>query len=269
MHGLGNDFIVLNGIEQPAELSAAQIRALSDRHFGIGFDQLLRVESPSQTGVDFRYRIFNADGEEVEHCGNGARCFAHYVREQGLTDKDRIAVETSNGVIELIVRSDGWVTVDMGPPYLEPERIPLLAPQRAAAYPITIDGHDYAFGAVSVGNPHAVLRVDSVATAAVAELGPKIQAHAGFPRGVNVGFMEIVGPDRFRLRVFERGVGETLACGTGACAAMVIGGLQGWLQPEAHAELRGGELRLQWSGEGKPVMMTGPATRVFEGEIDL
>jgi len=269
MHGLGNDFIVLNGIDQALQLSAEQIRALSDRHCGIGFDQLLRVELPSRAGMDFRYRIFNADGDEVEHCGNGARCFALYVREQGLTDKDRIAVETCNGAIELMVRADGWVTVDMGPPRLEPSEIPFLADQRATTYSLQLGGDEYTLGAVSMGNPHAVLRVDSVTSAPVAELGAQIQAHERFPHSVNVGFMEIVAPDRFRLRVFERGVGETWACGTGACAAMVVGRLQGWLQPEAHAELRGGELLLQWSGEGMPVMMTGPATQVFEGEIDL
>ena len=274
MHGLGNDFIVLNGIAQPIALSPAQIRALSDRHFGIGFDQLLLVEAPRQPGMDFRYRIFNADGAEVEHCGNGARCFALYVREQGLTDKDRIAVETSNGAIELSVRPDGWVTVNMGAPRLQPAAVPFRVEAAApaagpASYVVSVDGQEYTLGVVSMGNPHAVLRVDTVAAAPVAELGPRIQQHPGFPQSVNVGFMQVLSPDRFRLRVFERGVGETLACGTGACAAMVVGCLQGWLAPQATAELAGGELQLQWSGEGMPVMMTGPATRVFEGKIQL
>ena len=269
MHGLGNDFIVLNGLSQPISLSVEQIRALSDRHFGIGFDQLLLVEAPQQAGMDFRYRIFNADGFEVEHCGNGARCFALYVREQGLTDKDLIAVETNNGQIELSMRSDGWITVNMGVPRLEPADIPFLADQRTASYNLTIDGRDYTIGAVSMGNPHAVLRVDSVSTSPVAELGARIQRHPRFPKSVNIGFMEVVLPDRIRLRVYERGVGETLACGTGACAAVVVGCLQGWLRSTVSVELAGGELQIEWSGEAAPVIMTGPAARVFEGEVEI
>ena len=269
MHGLGNDFIVLNAMTQPIELSAEQIQALSDRHFGIGFDQLLLVEPPRQSDMDFRYRIYNADGNEVEHCGNGARCFALYVREQGLTDKDRIAVETSNGTIELSLRPDGWVIVNMGAPRLEPADIPFLADSRATRYNLNVDGRDYTIGALSMGNPHAVLRVDSVADAPVAELGARIQSHPRFPQSVNVGFMEVVLPDQIRLRVFERGVGETLACGTGACAAVVAGCLQGWLRSPVRVELAGGALQIEWSGEAAPVMMSGPAARVFEGEIEV
>ena len=274
MHGLGNDFIVLNGVSQSIKLSATQIRALSDRHLGIGFDQLLLVERPRQPGMDFRYRIFNADGREVEHCGNGARCFALYVRDQGLTNKTHIAVETSNGAIELRVRTDGQVTVNMGVPRLQPAQIPFLAEtfpleQQSGIYNLRVDEQEYAIGVVSMGNPHAVLRVDSVADAPVAALGARIQRHERFPQSVNVGFMQVLAADRIKLRVFERGVGETLACGSGACAAVVAGCLQGWLQADVTVELLGGELELQWSGKGMPVMMTGPATRVFEGEVEL
>lgn len=269
MHGLGNDFIVLNGIEQNIQLSAGQIQALGDRHFGIGFDQLLLVEKAEQNDVDFRYRIFNNDGAEVEHCGNGARCFARYVRERGLTDKNTIRVVTENGIIILQVRADGQVTVDMGAPRLAPAQVPFLAEQQADLYPLQIGAQEYLLSVLSMGNPHAVLQVTDVDTAAVAELGIEIQNHPRFPASVNVGFMQVLAPNRFRLRVFERGVGETLACGTGACAAMVAGRLQGLLQARAVVELRGGELELEWSGQDSAVMMTGSATQVFDGEIEI
>lgn len=269
MHGLGNDFIVLDGINQPVDLSQQQIVRLADRHFGIGFDQLLLVEAAATTGVDFRYRIFNADGNEVEQCGNGARCFARFVREQGLTDQDRITVETRGGVITLRVETDEAITVDMGPPRFEPTAIPFQADAVAARYTLALEDQVLEIGAVSMGNPHAVLRVDDVDTAPVAQLGPLIESHPRFPRRVNAGFMQVLARDHIRLRVFERGAGETLACGTGACAAVVVGRQQGLLDDKVSVDLPGGTLRIEWGGDGQPVWMTGPATTVFEGTIEL
>lgn len=269
MHGLGNDFVVIDGVRQDVQLDAECVRRLADRHFGVGCDQLLLVEPARSADTDFRYRIFNADGGEVEQCGNGARCFARFVRDQGLTDKSAIRVETAGGVIVLHVGDDGDVCVDMGVPQLEPALIPFLAPQRAAAYTLEHDGVDYRIGAVSMGNPHCVLRVDLVDTAPVATLGPALEHHPRFPARVNVGFMQVLARDHIRLRVFERGAGETLACGTGACAAVVAGRLQGWLDAQVRVELPGGTLRIDWAGEASPVLMTGPATRVFEGSIVL
>lgn len=269
MHGLGNDFVVFDAINQTLRLTPEQIRHIADRHFGIGCDQVLVVEPPQGTVADFRYRIFNADGGEVEQCGNGARCFSRFVHEQGLTDKAEVTVETSSGLIRLSRPVDNQVTVDMGVPALEPDRIPFDAPTRQARYTLNLDGGAVEIGAVSMGNPHAVLQVGDVDTAPVAELGPLIEHHPRFPQRVNVGFMQVIAPNRVRLRVFERGVGETLACGTGACAAVVVGNVQGLLQPQTEVELPGGRLVVSWLGEGMPVQMTGPAERVFQGQIEL
>jgi diaminopimelate epimerase len=271
MHGLGNDFVVIDAVTQAVDLTPDQVRLLAHRRFGVGCDQVLLVEPPSDPArADFRYRIFNADGNEVEQCGNGARCFAVFVRERGLTAKERIPVETAGGLIELQVRPDGQVTVDMGPPILKPWRIPFEAETAMPSYALEVDGETYEIGAVSMGNPHAVLRVDNVQTAPVARLGPVIESHPRFPRRVNVGFMQVVSPTEIKLRVYERGVGETLACGTGACAAVVTGRVQGLLDETVAVDLPGGRLVINWPGqEEAPVMMTGPATQVFTGSIDI
>ena len=269
MHGLGNDFVVIDAIHQTLRLSREQVRFIADRHFGVGCDQLLLVEKPTRPDVDFRYRIFNADGDEVEQCGNGARCFARFVRDRGLSDRDEIRVETGSGIIVLRLESDSRVTVDMGVPQFEPERIPFQAVERASEYALEVDGESITVGVVSMGNPHAVLRVTDLDSAPVARLGAAIESHPRFPRRVNVGFMQVVTPDFIRLRVFERGVGETLACGSGACAAMVVARQQGLINDKVTVELPGGELAIRWSGEGKPVVMTGPANKVFEGQIEL
>lgn len=269
MHGLGNDFVVLDGVRQSVNLTPAQIRFLADRHLGVGCDQLLLVERASDPAVDFRYRIFNADGGEVEQCGNGARCFARFVREQGLTDKTAIRVETNTGQIVLYVQADGQVTVDMGQPRFEPLDIPFHAPARATHYTVTVAGQDYTLGAVSMGNPHAVLVVDNVDTAPVATLGAQLERHPQFPARVNVGFMQVLNPEHIRLRVFERGVGETRACGTGACAAVAVGRVQGLLASAVQVDLPGGSLHITWSNATDAVAMTGPATHVFAGEIAL
>ena len=268
MHGLGNDFVVFDGITQTVKLGPDQIRAIADRHFGIGCDQVLLVEATTVPEVDFRYRIFNADGGEVEQCGNGARCCACFVREQGLTGKDRIRVATAGGILELCIAADGLVTVDMGRPRLEPVVVPFDAPARASGYPITVADSALDIGVVSMGNPHAVLQVSAVQQAPVARLGPLLESHPRFPQRVNVGFMEVVTRDHIRLRVFERGVGETLACGSGACAAMVVGRVQGLLDATVQVDLPGGSLRICWPGGDATVTMTGPATRVFEGWIE-
>jgi len=269
MQGLGNDFVVLDGIRQVVRLDAAAIRRIADRRFGIGCDQVLLVEPPRLPGMDFQYRIFNADGGEVEQCGNGARCFARFVRDQGLTDKSEIPVGTASGPICLHVEPDGQVRVDMGPPILEPARIPFLAEGEATIYRLDLDGEAVEIGAVSMGNPHAVLLVVDVGAAPVARLGPGIEHHPRFPQRVNVGFMQVLAPDHIRLRVHERGAGETLACGTGACAAVVSGRLRGLLGPRVRVTLPGGDLMIEWPGKPQPVLMTGPAERVFEGEIQL
>jgi diaminopimelate epimerase len=269
MHGLGNDFVVIDAINQEIDLSEEQVQFIADRHFGIGCDQLLLVEAAETDDVDFIYRIFNADGGEVEQCGNGARCFAVFVREKGLTDQDLIRVETASGIIELHVQSDGQITVDMGVPELNPWNIPFNADTRLDEYALDVSGQMLKIGAVSMGNPHAVTIVENVDTAAVDELGAGIESHPLFPNRVNVGFMQIVDETHIRLRVFERGAGETLACGTGACAAMVIGRLQGHLADEVQVDLPGGNLQISWQGEASPVMMTGPATTVFEGKITV
>ena len=269
MHGLGNDFVVIDAISLAVSLTPAQVRHIADRRRGIGCDQLLLVETSERADSRFRYRIFNADGGEVEQCGNGARCFALFVRARGLTDETRIPVYTSAGRIELQVHDDDSVTVDMGRPRLDPAAIPFEAGERATRYTLSVDGENYEIGAVSMGNPHAVLQVPNVDSAPVATLGAAIGTHPRFPARVNVGFMQIVDRSRIRLRVFERGAGETLACGTGACAAVVAGRLQGLLDDTVTAELPGGDLVVSWAGDNEPVMMTGPATFVFEGTIEL
>ncbi len=269
MHGLGNDFIVIDAIHQALALTPDQVRFLANRRLGIGCDQVLLVETSPSPDADFRYRIYNADGNEVEQCGNGARCFARFVRDKGLTDKDEISVLTAGGRIVLKVQPDGQVTVDMGAPRLVPQDIPFEAEQPSTSYTLELEGSHVEIGAVSIGNPHAVLRVDNVQTAPVAQLGPAIESHPRFPNHVNVGFMEIVAPDTIRLRVYERGTGETLACGTGACAAVVTGRIQGFLEDTVQVDLPGGRLVISWPGDAQPVMMTGPAETVFEGTIQL
>ncbi|MCA6062410.1 diaminopimelate epimerase [Thalassolituus marinus] len=269
MHGLGNDFMVVDLVTQSGQIRSDKVRELSDRNFGIGFDQLLIVEQPSRPDVDFRYRIFNADGSEVENCGNGARCFARFVYDQHLTGKRDIRVETANGLMELHLTDDRQVVVDMGKPILEPKVIPFEADSFAPEYKVHIEGiGEVALGAVSMGNPHAVVRVDNIDTAPVEEWGPLIEPHPVFPRKVNVGFMEVVDEHHIRLRVFERGAGETLACGTGACAAVVSGQLRGWLKPGVTVSLPGGDLFIEWDGESN-VRMTGPAVTVYDGRINI
>lgn len=267
MHGLGNDFMVVDLVTQRARLDSERIRALADRRFGIGFDQLLLVEPPSRPDMDFRYRIFNADGSEVENCGNGARCFARFVLDQKLTARREIAVQTAGGNLLLKVADDGRVRVDMGAPRFAPSDIPLTAETESHDYALDIDGETISLDALSMGNPHAVIDVESVDHAPVTTLGPRIEAHPRFPRRVNVGFLEIVSRQRVRLRVFERGVGETLACGTGACAAVVSGIRRGLLDQHVEVTLPGGNLSIEWAGPGHSVIMIGPAERVFDGRI--
>ncbi|WP_421682682.1 diaminopimelate epimerase [Stutzerimonas urumqiensis] len=269
MHGLGNDFMVVDLVSQHAHIQPKHARQWADRHTGIGFDQLLIVEPPHDPDVDFRYRIFNADGSEVEQCGNGARCFARFVHDKRLTTKRRIRVETKGGVIELDTRPDGQVCVDMGPPRLVPKDIPFIAEAEAPNYRVEVDGVEHELAAVSMGNPHAVLRVDSVDEAPVHQLGPRLEHHPRFPKRVNVGFLQVVDRQRARLRVWERGAGETQACGTGACAAAVAAISQGWMDSPVQIELPGGRLSIEWAGPGQPVMMTGPAVRVYEGQVRL
>ena len=267
MQGLGNDFVVIDAIHQQIEISPERCRRLADRRFGIGCDQVLLVEPSHAPETDFHYRIFNADGSEVEQCGNGARCFARFVADNGMTGKTEIPVGTAGGTIHLYLEGDGQVRVNMGRPELEPELIPFDAQQRTERYALDLDGRAYQIGAVSMGNPHAVLQVEDLANAPVAALGPLIERHPRFPRRVNAGFMQILDPSHIRLRVFERGVGETLACGTGACAAVVAGRIQGALEERVRVTLPGGDLVIHWAGGTTPVWMTGPATSIFEGEI--
>ena len=269
MHGLGNDFVVLDGVRQSLTLTPEQLRHLADRHFGVGCDQILLVEPAAQPGVDFRYRIFNADGGEVEQCGNGARCFVRFVHDQGLTDKREIRVETMSGVIGPRLESDGLVTVDMGVPVFEPEKIPFVSPSAEMVQPLMVRDRDVMITAVSMGNPHAVQVVANVDEAPVAKDGPLIESHPRFPQRVNAGFMQILDRHAIRLRVHERGAGETLACGTGACAAAVTGVVRGLVDSPVRVETRGGDLSISWAGAGTPVLMTGPAVTVFSGEIDL
>lgn len=269
MHGLGNDFVVIDAIRQSLEITPERARFIADRRFGIGCDQILLVEPARLSGTDFHYRIFNADGSEVEQCGNGARCFAAFVRQQGLTDKTVIDVGTAKGPIRLFIEPDGQVRVNMGPPVLEPARIPFDAPTLAASYPLEVAGQHLAISAVSMGNPHAVLLVEDVMHAPVETLGPAIESHPRFPQRVNVGFMAVRDRDHIDLRVYERGAGETLACGTGACAAVVAGRLRELLDETVRVSLPGGDLMISWRGIDQPVWMTGPATHVFDGNIAL
>ena len=268
MHGLGNDFVVIDAISQQIDLTTEQIKALADRHFGIGFDQLLLVEPPTQSGIDFRYRIFNANGGEVEQCGNGVRCFARFVRDKGLTDKDEIAVETASGIVYPHIEHNGQVRVNMGVPNFTPSALPFEA-QQQFSYPLQAADEELTIGAVSMGNPHAVLEVENIDTAAVEVLGPAISNHSAFPREVNAGFMQIVASNHIRLRVYERGSGETKACGTGACAAVAVGRLWKRLEKEVKVDLPGGQLLIRWDSPEQPLWMTGPATHVFEGTIEL
>jgi diaminopimelate epimerase len=269
MQALGNDFVVLDGVRENVELLPFQIRRLADRHFGVGCDQILLVEKPMRPDVDFRYRIFNADGGEAEQCGNGARCFVHFVRAQGLTDKRAIRVETEGGVIEPTLTADGEVTVDMGPPIFCAADIPFVGGTGAVVEPLEVDAATVMISALSLGNPHAVQIVVDVTTAPVTTQGPRIESHPRFPRRVNAGYMQVVDRANIRLRVWERGAGETLSCGTGACAAVVAGIRRGVLDSPARVAMRGGTLTIAWVGDAAPVLMTGAAETVFEGEWSI
>ena len=268
MQGLGNDFVVIDAVNQSVCLSPAQRRLLADRHFGVGCDQILLVEG-AVGDADFRYRIYNADGGEVEQCGNGARCFVRYVHDRGMTQKNEIRVETSGGLIIPRLEANGEVSVNMGMPKFEPQQIPFIAEKRAMTYSIDISGRQVEISAVSLGNPHAVQLVEDVDGAPVITEGALIESHPSFPKRVNAGYMQVVDRTHIRLRVYERGAGETLACGTGACAAVVIGIERGLLRSTVQVNMRGGELTIRWEGEGQPVWMTGPAVTVFDGEIEL
>ena len=269
MQGAGNDFVVLDGVSQRFALTPEQLRRLADRHFGVGCDQILLVEPPRAAGTDFRYRIFNADGGEVEQCGNGARCFVRFVRERGLTDKHEIRVETAAGIITPRMEADGEVTVNMGAPVFEPRRIPFVSGSDALVQPLLVGDITVEISAVSMGNPHAVQLVADVDAAPVTAQGPLIEHHACFPARVNAGYMQVQDRGRIRLRVYERGTGETLACGTGACAAVVVGIRRGLLDARVRVSTRGGDLTIRWEGADNPVWLTGPAVTVFEGEIEL
>jgi diaminopimelate epimerase len=269
MQGAGNDFVVIDGYSENIALNADQIKKIANRYFGVGCDQLLMVEKSTSTNVDFKYRIFNADGGEVEQCGNGARCFARYVVEKGLTAKRDIAVETACGVIVLQLQTDGQVTVNMGAPIFEPARIPFAAASQQAQYALKLQTQTIQISAVSMGNPHAVTLVENTEQAKVAILGPQIESHVDFPQRVNAGFMQIVNSHEINLRVYERGSGETLSCGTGACAAAVSGISLGLLQSPVLVNTRGGQLSIAWAGQSSPVMMTGPAEFVFEGQLEI
>jgi diaminopimelate epimerase len=269
MHGLGNDFVVIDAINQQVELNEKQIQFLADRHFGVGCDQLLLVETSKIEDVDFRYRIFNADGSEVQQCGNGVRCFARFVRDKGLTKKSTIAVETASGIVYPTIQQDETITVDMGLPHFEPAKIPFKVEEQATRYSLPLVQNEAVnIAAVSMGNPHAVMTVENVALADVERLGPLIEGHQQFPERVNAGFMQIISPEEIALRVYERGVGETMACGTGACAAVVSGIRQGLLATKVKVKLAGGELIISWPDVMSSVWMTGPATYVFDGEIE-
>ena len=270
MHGLGNDFMVIDAISQKVRMRPDLVKELADRNFGIGFDQMLLVEPPTEPTMDFRYRIYNADGSEVEHCGNGARCFARFVRDKGLIMRDEMQVETARGKAILSIKGRDQVEVDMGAPELRPLEVPTTYAEQATTYTTQLaDGTKVEFGAVSMGNPHAVLIVDSVANAPVESWGPELESHSVFPNRANIGFMEVISPSEVRLRVYERGAGETQACGTGACAAVVSGRLRGLLDQRVTVHLPGGDLEIEWAGEGHSVMMTGPVATVYEGQIYL
>jgi len=266
MHGLGNDFVVIDAVREPVDLDAATVRRIADRRRGVGCDQVLVVE-PGRDGAEFGYRIFNADGGEVEQCGNGARCVARFVRGRGLTDADRIAFATRGGTIRTQRLADGRIAVDMGVPCFDPAEVPFVADGAADRHELEVDGEAWRVGVVSMGNPHAVLAVEDVDTAPVRTLGPAIERHPRFPHRANAGFMQIEGPERIRLRVWERGVGETAACGTGACAAVAVGRRRDALAESVTVALAGGELVIDWAGGDNPLWMTGPATTVFEGTL--
>ena len=269
MHGLGNDFVVIDAINQDISLDTKQVQFIADRHFGIGCDQLLLVEKSDSVDADFRYRIFNSNGGEVEQCGNGARCFAQFVHAERLTDKNEISVLTCNGRIVLNLKDQGNVNVDMGSPILNPQEIPFQAPQTQNRYDLDIGDETFTFSAISMGNPHAVILVDDIVTAEVERIGKALQVNEHFPNSVNVGFMQIIDSAHVKLRVYERGVGETQACGTGACAAVVAGRIQGLLEETVETQLLGGNLSIHWAGDQNPVMMTGPTSTVFKGRITL
>jgi diaminopimelate epimerase len=269
MQGQGNDFVVIDGVRQAVSLSPEEVRRIADRHLGVGCDQLLLVEKAASPGNDFRYRIFNADGGEVEQCGNGARCFARYVLDEGLTDKREIRVETASGVIRPKIEPSGQVTVDMGAPRFDPGEVPFLSTGTKLVYEIRVAGLPVQVSVLSMGNPHAVQVVGDVDRAPVAEQGPLIERHPAFPQRVNAGYMQVLTRGHIRLRVWERGAGETLACGTGACAAVVAGIRRGLLDEEVRVTTRGGDLVIRWPGANGPVMMTGDAIRVFDGELEL
>ena len=270
MHGLGNDFVVIDAINQSISLTAEQIKFIADRNFGVGCDQLLLVEKPDNNHADFKYRIFNADGSEVAQCGNGARCFAHFVRDKNLSDKQEIIVDTNAGQLILNFDADDLITVNMGVPRHSPAEIPLKANEEALFYTIPVNNTEKAFGAVSMGNPHAVLQVNDINSAPVAQLGALLENHPFFPERANIGFMQIINRQHIKLRVYERGAAETLACGSGACAAVVIGIEHNLLDHDnICVELLGGLLSVNWSGRGQPVFMKGSATSVFEGQIEI
>jgi len=269
MHGLGNDFVVIDGINQNISLTEEQVRFIADRRFGVGCDQLLLVEKPQAAEAEFRYRIFNADGGEVQQCGNGARCFARFVVDNGLTKSQQIPVETAGGLIVLTLEDNGDVTVNMGVPRFNPDSLPFIADAPAKLYTLQTSEGELEISAVSMGNPHAVLQVQDIDNAPVDKLGPELEKHSRFPQRVNVGFMQIISPEAIRLRVYERGAAETLACGTGACAAVAAGRQLGKLGDSVKVSLPGGELVIRWHGENEPLYMTGPATRVFEGKVLL
>ncbi|OAM51812.1 diaminopimelate epimerase [Methylovorus sp. MM2] len=269
MHGIGNDFVVIDAYSQPVKIDGAKIKSIADRHFGIGFDQLLLVERSQLPNVDFRYRIFNADGGEVEQCGNGARCFVRFVHDKGLTQKDDIQVETAGGLISLKLEDNGQVTVNMGAPHFALQDIPFTAEKLALTYTLDVNGFATTISALSMGNPHAIQIVQDTEAAPVEIHGPIIESHPRFPQRVNAGFMQINDTHHIKLRVYERGSGETLACGTGACAAVVSGIRLGHLQSPVKVSMHGGDLSIRWDGDGTPVWMTGPAETVFEGELEL
>jgi len=269
MHGLGNDFVVIDAVTQNVRVSASMVKRLANRSMGIGCDQVLVIEPPSDSNIDFNYRIFNQDGGEVEQCGNGARCLARYVKDRQLTGKNPIRVKTMNRVMTLELMDNKLVRVDIGVPQFEPSEIPFETDQRALLYPIDVDGKSYEIAAVSIGNPHAVLQVDDIDNAPVSELGAKLESHPRFPNKVNVGFMQIVDRENINLRVFERGVGETRACGSGACAAAVAAMQRELVDSSVTVHLTGGDLRINWRGSSEPILMTGPAVSVFHGRIRI
>lgn len=269
MHGLGNDFVIVDAVTQNAYFTPETIKRLADRHRGIGFDQLLIVEPPYDPDLDFHYRIFNADGSEVSQCGNGARCFARFVTLKGLTNKKDIAVSTQKGKMVLTVKEDGQIRVNMGEPIWEPNKIPFTANKFEKNYILRTDVQTVLCGAVSMGNPHCVVQVDDIETANVAELGPLLENHERFPERVNAGFMQVVNRNHIKLRVYERGAGETQACGSGACAAAAVGIMQGLLDNKVQVDLPGGSLLIEWEGVGSPLYMTGDATHIYDGNIHL